>query len=586
LIKINIYLAKKERKGDREYMGTLDSLYPPVINTYMPAFVVKESEGKYTGSIRVYFSISKYNSSEIKQVWVTVNDQHTNKNLVKKDNENKTGLLLKSLSRDFYKTGDDKYYVDINQKDLSNSSWEVNKTYKIQIRFSNINGEIENTDSFIVKNQDYFSEWSTVCLLYPILEPELKLNNFDEENLNSETTFSSMNLAVVGKIVFKDKESLESYRIKIFKRNSQNADFDSGDIFSSNFNSNEINYTPKYGFLEGEHYKLEVSYITKNLYESKKNFYFMIMNPVGERLKADLYITPENDLGRIKVNLKSNEEYYVGNITIRRTSNKSDFLIWEDVYTFSIDSSGFFDYVWYDYSVESGVWYKYCAQKRHKNGDRSLIVKGYEEEEENFSIMSQQDVNKKKKKKEQSMIVLDDIFLSGENGKHLKIKFNPQISSFSHTLSESSTQTIGSKYPFINRNAEVNYKQFPISGLISYHMDEGNLFTNKSILLNNSVELYDEYNKKQNISQYKDFILEKAFREKVKDFLYDGKVADMFLKIDDCQVNGFSIVMGNDDYFFKNYQRSNLFSITSDLTMNDEINKSICYYSSFKMFEI
>lgn len=72
----------------------------------------------------------------------------------------------------------------------------------------------------------------------------------------------------------------------------------------------------------------------------------------------------------------------------------------------------------------------------------------------------------------------------------------------------------------------------------------------------------------------------------IGNFLYDGKVSDMFLKIDDCQVNGFSIDMGNDDYFFKNYQRSNLFSITSDLTMNDEINKSICYYSSFKMFEI
>jgi hypothetical protein len=72
----------------------------------------------------------------------------------------------------------------------------------------------------------------------------------------------------------------------------------------------------------------------------------------------------------------------------------------------------------------------------------------------------------------------------------------------------------------------------------------------------------------------------------IGNFLYDGKVADMFLKIDDCQVNGFSIDMGNDDYFFKNYQRSNLFSITIDLTMNDEINKSICYYSSFKMFEI
>jgi hypothetical protein len=39
-----------------------------------------------------------------------------------------------------------------------------------------------------------------------------------------------------------------------------------------------------------------------------------------------------------------------------------------------------------------------------------------------------------------------------------------------------------------------------------------------------SAEYYEEYNIKNNINLYNDIIQEKDFREKVLDFLYDGKV--------------------------------------------------------------
>lgn len=509
-------------------MGTLDNLYPPVINTYMPAFVVEEKEGKYTGSTKIYFSISKYNSIEdIGQVWLAVNDQYTNRNLT----NSKTGLLRYSLNKDNNRKSDDKYYITLEHNQLLNKTWEINKSYKIQIRFSNISNEImeeelkkgENGfgDGFLVKNQDYFSEWSTVSLLYPILQPELKLNGYNEE---SETIFSSMNNNVIGKVNFKDNETLESYRIKIFKKGQKEPDFDSGDITTGIINSSEINYTPIYGFLDGEHYSLKVSYLTTNLYTEEKTFNFMIIDSIGRELNAKLYITPENELGRMKLHLTL-EEYYLGNITIRRTSSRSNFSVWEDVHTFMADSSDLIDYIWYDYTIESGVWYKYCAQKRSGYGDRGLIIKAKEKlESPEYFVKCNHKEEVEEKYKEQSMVYLNDMFLSGENNQHLKIKFDPQINSFTHTLLESSVQAIGSKYPFIRRNAEVNYRQFPISGLISYHMDDGNLFTNKEILLNNNNDLYEEYNEEQNISQYKDFTLEREFRNKVKDFLYNGKV--------------------------------------------------------------
>ena len=43
-------------------------------------------------------------------------------------------------------------------------------------------------------------------------------------------------------------------------------------------------------------------------------------------------------------------------------------------------------------------------------------------------------------------------------------------------------RTIGSKYPFIFRNGHVNYKEFPIAGLISYSMDDAMLFLNSTEL--------------------------------------------------------------------------------------------------------
>jgi hypothetical protein len=69
----------------------------------------------------------------------------------------------------------------------------------------------------------------------------------------------------------------------------------------------------------------------------------------------------------------------------------------------------------------------------------------------------------------------EDMFLTDKN-RQLKIRFNPKVSSYKPTILESKIDTLGSKYPFIFRNGNVNYKEFPISGLLSYLADEKELF--------------------------------------------------------------------------------------------------------------
>jgi hypothetical protein len=46
------------------------------------------------------------------------------------------------------------------------------------------------------------------------------------------------------------------------------------------------------------------------------------------------------------------------------------------------------------------------------------------------------------------------------------------MSSFKKNLFEAKVDTLGSKHPFIFRNGNVEYREFPISGLISYLSDE------------------------------------------------------------------------------------------------------------------
>ena len=55
-------------------------------------------------------------------------------------------------------------------------------------------------------------------------------------------------------------------------------------------------------------------------------------------------------------------------------------------------------------------------------------------------------------------------------------------------------------------------------------MDEDGLFFDKEEAYEDALQNYIEYNEDNEIYDYRDFVWEKTFREKVMDFLYDGEV--------------------------------------------------------------
>ena len=118
----------------------------------------------------------------------------------------------------------------------------------------------------------------------------------------------------------------------------------------------------------------------------------------------------------------------------------------------------------------------------------------------------------------------EDIFLS-DNKHQLKIKFNPKISSFKETVMESKVDTLGGRFPFFFRNGDTKYKEFPISGLISYHIDDEQLFLKDiEILRASTPDSNDQVQFIKNTSLTgSNITMERIFRTKVLEWLNNGQ---------------------------------------------------------------
>lgn len=497
--------------------GLGNNLYPPIFKkAYMPAFI--RNNNTEEKCCKVYFSISVYNSlNEIATnlVQVSVQNQNTNYSALNLE-KYPSGIMLTSLKEKENSKTDDRYYIEIGLGDLAEGNqFNPGEYYKVQIRFTSSIEENGSTkdETWFNTNIANFSEWSQVVLVKGINTPRLQLRNFD--NQVNEREFALQDISLVGSVIFdtQDKEYLKKYRILLYDSSSTEILQDSKEKYSNIYsNPNQIYYKIKYNLKHEESYILKIQLQTNNLYEWEETYTFtmnLVQYTTLDSSNFHIQAQPDNSGGRIKVRVFSEQKpKQLGmNLIIRRSSSKDNFNIWEDVYTFLAKSTEVINLIWYDMTVESGVWYKYSLQQRNLQGFRSNLII-YETP---------------------IMCVFQDIFLTtAEN--QLKIRFNPQVNNYSHVVSESLTQTIGSKYPFIRRNGNVNYRTFSLSGTITHFMDTRQNSMHASPLdLYGTNEFggkskYDQYNNRHNINVYNNSIYERDFREKVIDFLYKNDV--------------------------------------------------------------
>lgn len=480
------------------------TLYPPQIPTYQNAFVL-------TSKCRIYFSLSIYNSYKDIQnnAQVTVSNQNTNQSvlsLTKYPNE----IKLCDVKIDNTKSSD-KYYIEIEPEDLQDG-FQINQYYKVQIRFTSSDAptppDSAAIDKWLVDNVDYFSEWSTVCLVRAISQPILTLQNLSSSSgeEGSNIAISTNTLDIVGSLTFQDSQesdSLSSYQIKLYDEDN-NLLTDSGIIYTSAYNNpNEINYILKYILENGSAYTVTIDIATNNYYYQTFTYNIIVIQTHENPLNALVVAENEKESGRIKLTIASTTtDTFQGSVIIRRTSNRSNFTIWEDIYTRVYPTKELINFTWYDCTVESGIWYNYSVQKKDVSGQRG---------EETYI-------------EKPVLAYFEDMFLNAEK-QQLRIRYNPAVSTMRQNVSEARAETLGSQYPIIRRNGYINYRSLNISGLITALDDFKDIFTSKEELYGKeATSLYDDYNEEERITEYNDYILEREFREKVITFLYKDNI--------------------------------------------------------------
>ena len=163
-----------------------------------------------------------------------------------------------------------------------------------------------------------------------------------------------------------------------------------------------------------------------------------------------------------------------GNFLITRASEVDNFFEWIEITRFTMTSQFPSHYHFQDFTVEQGVKYKYALQQYNIHDIYSNKV--YLEGDKDVTVTAD----------------FEDMFLS-DGVRKLKVRFNPKVTSFKNSIPEQKVETIGSKYPFIFRNGSVNYKEFPIGGLISFQMDDAMLFLNQEELQQAGILDYDYF---------------------------------------------------------------------------------------------
>lgn len=496
----------------------MNGLYPPLLDTILPAFSIDSNEINIT-NVR----LSPFNSeNDIKHFQIIITRQDNNKSVVFVGDSNNIGwknhIIVLPFTSQYYTLNEDGTY-SFKISIAYNMNFSAGSVYKLQMRFGNC--EAPSKAAAIPKwfndNLDYFSEWSTVMLLLPIKAPSFSdIEIFAVTDKASEITGEFYKNLSVPFFSFSfnylsggSAETLNWYQAFLCK-GVDNEPIESSDIIYNNqYNTqSQFQYSFKTQLSDNSGvYCVKIKGETRNgfplIAESEKVTCYK--ENIQEQLISARVFEEEcfNEICIYKIGPLSDLSS-IDSIEIKRYSSKTSDNKWETLVTFTrkqLEEVFVADKIYYrDMLVEGGVVYKYIACIQY---DKTKYA--FYEDPVPYLIMP------------------EHIYLL-DNQKQLKIMLNPSISSFAYTVADGKVDTIGGRYPFIKRNANTKYATFPISGTISAEMDFYSLFTNEEELYGENIEIYKAYHQDMRDNQRYDYIKEKLFREKVIEFLYKDNV--------------------------------------------------------------
>lgn len=526
--------------------NVVNTLYAPLISTFMRAF-------PNTSDAVVYFSYSPLNDdSKVKKVHVSLVNQLNNENAL----EDPTGILIydatvpedeESIIQNTVgldtKTG--LHYIILPRNILKNSTeWNINQFYKVQLRLDSTEGgsysNYRDKMDYLTTNQEHFSEWSTVCLLRPILQPNIYIKPWALHDKGDYT--ANFNKGVVhldGFVQFggedsAETETLQSYVVEIYPEIiSQDTQplWSSGNIYTGNsIDPNDINYRFTLQDLDtsqSSRFILRVTITTKNQYITYEDFPFGIsdyvemtdFHPLGvheDPNDQDLYVDLDEEEGVATFRFRNLVAIY-GIIHVKRSSNLSNYLEWETIYEARVNDV--VDITIRDNTIGAFVWYRYSIQLENSVGAMSNVYY-------TAPFLSK----------------FYDAFISRLD-KQLDVRYDLKITSVKPVVNRTKIDTLGGKYPKFAENAILNYKQFSVTGVISAEGDYNQLFLNKQDYYGEEYQNYRVYLSQEEVESVvrndskhyldpasdfltttrNDYFWEREFREEVIKWLNDGE---------------------------------------------------------------
>lgn len=474
----------------------MSQLYPPLIEGTLPPFKANSADTSKDMYIDIPFTMSRLvGISEISGFSLKIKTISTGQLLGTLSTLDYFPKNAPNTARFRLSGNPDK---DSNEYEQRKYEWDLRKKmavgqyYKVQLAYKDKEGNVGIYSSAgVIKKTGLIT---------------IEVQNLDSSSLVSEQ------ISYVGKIETEDpSEKLQSYRFKVLDSKGDIFE-DSGEkIYYAGENDTKntfyTTFTPTQELLPGEVYNIEYSITTIGGISASKNYRVQKGNDylVPPTLEATLLIFPNVEEGYIELKLDSlSNDNIVGKFTIKRRKEQEPGR-WEKILNFYIVEEPFSSFSYKDFTVEQGVKYVYALQECGGENVYSKHVNGrvYSHELNQWI--------------EQSVSVDFEHCFLYDGERQLKIKYNPEISSFKTNILETKTETIGSKYPFIFKNGIVSYKEFPISGLISHNSDEERLFIKDENFFVEGQENFSVGYSEENVYR------ERLFKLEVLNWLNNGK---------------------------------------------------------------
>lgn len=497
------------------------SIYPPILQSTQTAFLAS------TNPYRIYFTLQSVTSyNDIGHVQIRIVRQSNNKSIVD-INQYPDGVIYQPPPT----AERNRYYVDINSGVLA-EKWQAGYLYKIQMRFG-LNPMYSSLEDFATWKQQQidqgaFSEWSTVMVIKAIDRPTVYIKNAEaitEDVVELEKIESTLTPLFSGgyEISTTSAEAEDTFKFDLYSGRDTTALLESSDWQQHNEVVNTLDeWRFKTVLTNNQYYTVVFTIRTINGYEQSSALYTFLATQsyLGELEGITIEVVDneefERENGCISIYVTGQQEL-TGNYVITRSSEDTGYTVWEDLVYLPLAQQELNRALLYrDFTIESGVRYRYAFQQENAAGLRTSPI--YSAGTQGYSVDFQY-----------SYIYRD--------GVQLRLSLDQTVSSFKHTTLRSKLDTLGDRLPHLVENGNAYYAEFPLSGLISIHMDEYETFFTlqddglyyrdelavPADKLNigeisrdtfTETELYVDTNLSNN-----NIYLERAFREKAEEFL-------------------------------------------------------------------